>query len=154
HARGIADRTGEAGARRSQGRHDAGRAHRGAGAAARMTIDRGAIERVHSLIAPYIRRTPVVEIDGIDVGQPGPRITLKLELMQRPGSFKTRGAFANLLTRAIPDAGVVAASGGNHGAAVAFAAMTLKIPARIFVPTVSSPAKVARIRSYGADLVV
>src|SRR6185295_16341606 len=70
------------------------------------------------------------------------------------GSFKTRGAFAHLLTRAVPPAGVVAASGGNHGAAVAFAAMTLKVPAKIFVPTVSSPAKIARIRSYGADLVV
>jgi threonine dehydratase len=85
---------------------------------------------------------------------PGHRVTIKLELMQRAGSFKTRGAFTNLLTRDIPAAGVVAASGGNHGAAVAFAAMTLKIPAKIFVPTVSSPAKIARIRSYGADLVV
>jgi threonine dehydratase len=119
-----------------------------------MTIDREAIRRVHSMIAPYIRRTPTIEIDGADVGVPGSRVTLKLELMQRAASFKTRGAFAHLLTRRIPAAGVVAASGGNHGAAVAFAAMTLKVPAKIFVPTVSSRAKVARIRSYGADLVV
>jgi threonine dehydratase len=117
-------------------------------------IDRGRIEHVHAIIQPYIRRTPTVDVDGVDVGVPGHRVTIKLELMQRAGSFKTRGAFANLLTRDIPRAGVVAASGGNHGAAVAFAAMTLKIPAKIFVPTVSSPAKIARIRSYGADLVV
>jgi threonine dehydratase len=117
-------------------------------------IDRAAIERVHGVIAPYIRRTPVVDIDGGDVGLAGHPITIKLELLQRAGSFKTRGAFTNLLTRVVPPAGVVAASGGNHGAAVAFAAMTLNVPAKIFVPTVSSPAKIARIQSYGADLVV
>ena len=117
-------------------------------------IDRAHIERVHAVIEPYVRRTPVVEIDGGDVGAAGSRLTIKLELLQRAGSFKTRGAFAHLLTRALPPAGVVAASGGNHGAAVAFAAMTLKVPAKIFVPTVSSPAKIDRIRSYGADLVV
>ncbi len=74
--------------------------------------------------------------------------------MQHAGSFKTRGAFAHLLTRTIPAAGVVAASGGNHGAAVAYAAKQRGVPARIFVPTVSSPAKIERIRDYGADLVV
>ena len=117
-------------------------------------IDRAQIERVHAVIEPYVRRTPVVEIDGGDVGAAVARLTIKLELLQRAGSFKTRGAFAHLLTRDVPAAGVVAASGGNHGAAVAFAAMTLKVPAKIFVPTVSSPAKIDRIRSYGADLVV
>jgi len=117
-------------------------------------IDRAAIERIHGVIAPYIRRTPVVDIDGADVGLAGHRLTIKLELLQRAGSFKTRGAFTHLLTRDVPPAGVVAASGGNHGAAVAFAAMTLNVPAKIFVPTVSSPAKIARIRSSGADLVV
>jgi threonine dehydratase len=117
-------------------------------------IDRTAIERVHRIIAPYIRRTPVVDIDAADVGLIGEPITFKLELMQRAGSFKTRGAFAHLLTRPVPAAGVVAASGGNHGAAVAYAAMRLNIPAKIFVPTISSPAKIERIRSYGADLVV
>ena len=74
--------------------------------------------------------------------------------MQHAGSFKTRGAFANLLSRAVPEVGVVAASGGNHGAAVAYAAQQRGVPARIFVPTVSSPAKIERIRGYGADLVV
>ena len=117
-------------------------------------IDRAAIERVYGVIAPYIRRTPVVDVDGADVGLAGFRVTFKLELLQRAGSFKTRGAFTNLLTREVPAAGVVAASGGNHGTAVAFAAMTLKTAAKIFVPTISSPAKIARIQSYGADLVV
>src|SRR5256885_3823214 len=118
------------------------------------TIDRADIERVHALIQPHIRRTPVVEVLGADFGLAPPRVILKLELLQRAGSFKPRGAFANLLPRPVPPAGVVAASGGNHGAAVAFAAMQLNVPAKIFVPTISSPAKIERIRAYGADLVV
>jgi threonine dehydratase len=118
------------------------------------TIDRERIERTHSLIRPHIRRTPVMELTGADFGLPAYPLTLKLELFQHAGSFKTRGAFANLLTRPIPAAGVVAASGGNHGAAVAYAAMRLGVAAHIFVPTVSSPAKISRIRAYGADLVV
>ncbi|MGH7420831.1 MAG: threonine/serine dehydratase [Candidatus Rokuibacteriota bacterium] len=117
-------------------------------------VDRAAIERTYGLISPYIRTTPVVEITGGDFGLASFPLTLKLELFQHAGSFKTRGAFTNLLTRAIPAAGVVAASGGNHGAAVAYAARRLGVKARIFVPTVSSPAKIARIRSYHADLVV
>jgi threonine dehydratase len=116
--------------------------------------DRVAIERVHRLIAPYIRRTPVVDVDGSDFGLNPFPVALKLEQLQHAGSFKTRGAFANLLTRPIPPVGVAAASGGNHGAAVAYAAMRLGIEAHIFVPTVSSPAKVARIRSYGATLTI
>jgi threonine dehydratase len=96
----------------------------------------------------------VVETSGADFGLGAFALALKLELFQHAGSFKTRGAFTNLLTRAIPAAGVVAASGGNHGAAVAYAAMRLGVKARIFVPTVSSPAKISRIRDYGADLVV
>jgi threonine dehydratase len=119
-----------------------------------VAVDRSAIERVHTAIAPYIRVTPVVETSGADFGLPAFALTLKLEQLQHAGSFKTRGAFANLLLRDPPGAGVAAASGGNHGAAVAYAAMRLRIPARIFVPTVSSPAKIDRIRSYGADLTV
>src|SRR5207248_2550908 len=80
------------------------------------------------------------------------RAALKLELLQQSGSFKARGAFANLLLREVPAAGVVAASGGNHGAAVALAARKLSVRARIFVPRISEPAKVERIREYGATL--
>ena len=94
----------------------------------------------------------MVGVSGGDFGLGDFPITLKLELLQHSGSFKARGAFANLLLRKIPAAGVVAASGGNHGAAVAYAAMRLGVRAKIFVPTVSSPAKVERIRAYGADL--
>jgi threonine dehydratase len=112
------------------------------------------IAHCEKLIRPYVRRTPVIEIDAADVGLQSSRLCLKLELFQHSGSFKARGAFANLLTRKLPATGVVAASGGNHGAAVAYAAMRLRVPAKIFVPIVSSPAKVARIREYGADLVI
>ncbi len=97
------------------------------------------------LIRPYIRNTPVLDLDGT---------LLKLECLQVAGSFKARGAFANLRTRSVPPAGVVAASGGNHGAAVAHAAATLHIPCRIFVPEISSPAKIERIRATGAELVI
>jgi threonine dehydratase len=112
------------------------------------------IEQCEKLIRPHIRRTPVIEVEGRDFDLPIEALTLKLELLQHSGSFKVRGAFTNLLTRAVPEAGVVAASGGNHGAAVAYAAMRLARPAKIFLPSVSSPAKVARIRDYGADLAV
>ena len=112
------------------------------------------IAQCERMIRPFIRRTPVVEVDGAEFGVPGHTLTLKLELLQHSGSFKARGAFANLLTREVPQAGVVAASGGNHGAAVAYAAMKLGKPAKIFVPSVSSPAKVQRIRDYGADLTI
>jgi threonine dehydratase len=74
--------------------------------------------------------------------------------LQHSGCFKVRGAFTNLLARKIPAAGVVAASGGNHGVAVAYAAMKLKVRATMFVPSVSSAAKVERIHEYGADLVI
>jgi len=117
-------------------------------------VSRSDIERIHPVIAPHIRRTPIVAITGADFGLPPFPLTLKLEHLQHAGSFKTRGAFANLLTRHPPRAGVVAASGGNHGAAVAYAAMRLSLPARIFVPTVSSPAKIDRIRLYGAELTI
>lgn len=117
-------------------------------------VNRAAIAAVHPLIEPHIRRTPTLRIDGADIGLAPGAVTLKLELMQHSGSFKARGAFVNLLTRSVPRAGVVAASGGNHGAAVAYAAMRLGVPAKIFVPTISSPAKIQRIRDYGADLEV
>ena len=118
-----------------------------------MQIDRASIAAVEPLIRPHVRRTPVLEARGADFGL-ACELVFKLELLQHSGSFKARGAFTNLLTREVPAAGVVAASGGNHGAAVAYAAQRLGRPARIYVPTVSSPAKIERIRSYGADLVV
>ncbi len=117
-------------------------------------IDREDIQAAYSIIRPYIRQTPILEIDGSDFGLARFPLTLKLEQLQHAGSFKTRGAFTNLLLREIPEAGVVAASGGNHGAAVAYAARRLGVKAKIFVPTVSSPAKIKRIRDYGAELVV
>src|SRR6202167_1990658 len=137
-------------------------------------ISRDDIRGTYETIRPYIRRTPVIQVDlseldgvsgsygvsgvygssgvyGFSGAEPG--ATLKLEELQCAGSFKARGAFANLLLRDVPAAGVVAASGGNHGVAVAYAAHRLGIPARIFVPTVSSPAKTERIRQL-ADLVI
>src|SRR5271154_525478 len=112
------------------------------------------ISAAERLIRPHIRRTPIIEVDGADFGLPAVSLILKLELLQHAGSFKARGAFVNLLSRKIPAAGVAAASGGNHGAAVAYAAGKLGIPATIFVPSVASKAKVDRIRGYGANLVI
>ncbi len=117
-------------------------------------VTREAIAANAGLIRPYIRRTPVISIGGAELGLAAAELVLKLEQLQHSGSFKARGAFTNLLRRDVPAAGVVAASGGNHGAAVAYAAGVLGVPARIFVPDVSSAAKISRIRSYGADLVV
>jgi threonine dehydratase len=122
--------------------------------AAASSLTRQDVAAVLDRIRAYVRRTPVVSLDLADFGLPPGPLTIKLEHLQHSGSFKARGAFTNLLTRDIPAAGVVAASGGNHGAAVAYAAGVLGVPARIFVPEVSSPAKVSRIRAYGADLVV
>ena len=106
-------------------------------------IDRSAVQRTYRTIRSHVRHTPVLDFAGV---------TLKLEQLQHTGSFKARGATANLMLRDVPAAGVVAASGGNHGAAVAWAARQHGVPATIFVPTVSSPAKVERIRGYGAHL--
>jgi threonine dehydratase len=117
-------------------------------------IDRDRVEATYALIQPYVRQTPVVSVSGADFGLPDVGLTFKLEHLQHSGSFKARGAFTNLLTRQVPPAGVIAASGGNHGVAVAYAAQRLGVKARIFLPSVSSPAKIERIRSYGAELVV
>jgi len=119
---------------------------------AAQAVSQGAIRAAAARIAPHVRRTPVLEVDGADFGAPGARLVFKLEFLQHAGSFKTRGAFNSLLSRTIPEAGVVAASGGNHGAAVAYTAMKRGVPATIFVTTVASRAKVEQIRSYGARL--
>jgi threonine dehydratase len=110
------------------------------------------IAATEPIIRPYIRRTPVIEVNGADFGLPGVTLVFKLELTQQAGSFKARGAYANLLLRPVPPAGVVAASGGNHGAAVAHAAKALNVKARIYVPKISTQAKVDRIRASGAEL--
>jgi threonine dehydratase len=117
-------------------------------------ISRDRIAATEKLIRPHVRRTPVLAVDLADFGVEPHPVDLKLEFLQHSGSFKARGAFANLLSRDVPAAGVVAASGGNHGAAVAFAARQRKVPATIFLPSVTSPAKAARIEAYGARLVV
>src|SRR6267154_6469827 len=117
-----------------------------------LPIDRHQIAAVEKLIRPHIRRTPILELPGADFRLDSISLIFKLEFLQHAGSFKTRGAFTNLLTREVPKAGVVAASGGNHGVAVAFAAGKLRVPAKIFVPTVASAEKIDCIRRSGADL--
>ena len=115
-----------------------------------MAVDRKSIEAAAKRIAPYIRRTPTLELDIDGFGR---AVTLKLELLQHTGSFKARGAFNSLIGLDPSGPGVAAASGGNHGAAVAYAARVLRHHACIFVPEIASPAKVARIASYGAEIV-
>lgn len=110
------------------------------------------IRAAHVRIAPHIRRTPTWNLPA-GFGHDGP-VSLKLEFLQHAGSFKPRGAFNTLLSQPVPSAGVAAASGGNHGAAVAYAAAQLGLKARIFVPEISAPAKIAVIRAHGAEAVV
>jgi threonine dehydratase len=116
-------------------------------------VSRDDIRAADRRIGAYIRRTPVMRLAPGAFGHDGP-ISLKLEFLQHAGSFKPRGAFNTLLSQPLPPAGVAAASGGNHGAAVAYAARQLGLPARIFVPEISSPAKIAVIRSHGAEVVI
>lgn len=122
--------------------------------AATTDITRERIAATEAVIRPYVRRTPLLRADLADFGLPPGPLTFKLEMLQHSGSFKARGAFANLLLRKAPAAGVIAASGGNHGVAVACAAQRLGVPATIFLPDITSPAKVERIRGYGAELVI
>src|SRR5579863_1525035 len=117
-------------------------------------VTRERIVATETAIRCYVRRTPILITDSSDFGLPPGALIFKLEFLQHSGSFKARGAFANLLLRKAPAAGVVAASGGNHGVAVAYAAHRLRVPATIFVPDVASPAKQERIRELGAQLVV
>ena len=114
-------------------------------------ISRETIRTTRNLIAPHIARTPLLEVRLPDIKMP---VTLKLECLQYSGSFKARGAFNSLVNNdRAKSAGVAAASGGNHGAAVAYAAQRLGLKAHIFVPSISSRAKVERIRSYGAEII-
>src|SRR5258707_9690774 len=119
-----------------------------------LPVSREEIRELFPLLAPHVRKTPVVHVNATEFGLGDASLTLKLELLQHTGSFKARGAITNLLTKTVPRAGVVAASGGNHGVAVAFAARKFNVPAKIYVPTVASIAKIDRIRGYGAELVI
>ncbi|TDQ82214.1 L-threonine ammonia-lyase [Dongia mobilis] len=110
-----------------------------------------AIEAAARRLHGHVRRTPVMPLELGACGVPA-ALTFKLELLQHSGSFKARGAFNSLLSQDVSPAGVIAASGGNHGAAVAFAARALGHRAEIFVPALASAAKVARIESFGATV--
>src|SRR5262249_22500162 len=112
-------------------------------------VNRDAITQAAQRIAHYVRRTPVTAIERGEA-----RVVLKLESMQRSGSFKARGAFNSMMSRPVPGRGVIAASGGNHGAAVAYAAHRLGVKAEIFVPTITSPVKLARLHEYAAAVTV
>lgn len=112
-------------------------------------LSAASIDAARHRIAGHVHRTPVLDVDGHRFGC-GPPVSLKLEYLQPPGSFKARGAANNLLAREVPDVGVVAASGGNHGVAVAWAAQRFGHRAHIFVPEIASPAKVERLRAFGA----
>ncbi len=110
-----------------------------------MTIITAAdIDAAEARIRPHIRRTPVLDVSA--------NLQFKLEFLQHGGSFKPRGAYNTVLSQTIPKAGVAAASGGNHGLAVALAARTVGVRATIFVPEIASPAKIAGIRAAGADI--
>jgi len=117
-------------------------------------IGREAIASTYDLIRAHIRRTPVIEVAPDDLGVKARQLVFKLEQLQCTGSFKARGAFASLMLNKLPKAGVAAASGGNHGVAVAYAAKMLGVQAHIFVPEIASAAKIERIRALGAELVV
>ncbi len=119
---------------------------------AKTSLTPAAVRVAHALIAPHLRRTPVLETASPIAG--APPISLKLECLQHSGSFKARGAFHNLLTRSAPPSGCATASGGNHGAAVAYAAQKVGVKARIFVPEIATPAKIAKILAYGAEATI
>lgn len=112
-------------------------------------VDRQDIEAAAARIAGHVVRTPVMDVSGFDLPF---AVEMKLEQVQHTGSFKARGAFNTMLSGEVPDAGLVAASGGNHGAAVAHAARALGHRAAIFVPEMAGPAKIALIERTGADL--
>lgn len=114
-------------------------------------VDRSDIGAAAALIRGTVRRTPVIEPGAGFHEGPG-RIVAKLELLQHTGSFKPRGALHRALTDEVPEAGLIAASGGNHGLAVAWVARHLGVPAEIFVPEVSPPAKVAKLGELGATV--
>ncbi|WP_394829438.1 serine/threonine dehydratase [Pendulispora albinea] len=114
-------------------------------------IDRAHIHQVAETLAPFVRRTPAIALPPGTFGLPC-SLVIKLESLQHAGSFKARGAFAKLLASEVPPAGVAAASGGNHGIAVAHAARVRGVPAEIFVHANTAPAKRARLAALGAKV--
>jgi threonine dehydratase len=114
-------------------------------------VTRSDIESAAAVIDPFIRSTPILTVPGDEIGVDA-TLVLKLEYLQHSGSFKARGATHHVCTQHIADEGLVAASGGNHGAAVAWAARRFGHPAHIFVPTTATPTKIARLREYGAHV--
>ncbi len=118
-----------------------------------VAISRSSIKEAAQRIASYIRVTPILKLEPGAFNAKA-HLTLKLESCQHTGSFKPRGAFNRILSYPVPSAGVIAASGGNHGAAVAYAARQLGYRAEIFVPEISSPIKIERLKHYGAHVTV
>lgn len=113
-------------------------------------MTRAEAEAAAERLGGHVRHTPVIAT-GTGAFGVGEALTLKLELLQHTGSFKPRGAFNRVLTAEVPAAGLIAASGGNHGAAVAYVARSLGLPAEIFVPETTSPVKVERLRRFGVE---
>jgi threonine dehydratase len=107
-------------------------------------ITRSEVDAAARRVAGHVRRTPVAELEGF---------WFKLEFLQHSGSFKARGAFNRILSADLPEAGVLAASGGNHGLAVAHAAASLGVPAEVYVPENAPAFKVARLHALGAKVV-
>ncbi len=117
-----------------------------------LPVSRADVDAAHERIRGYVRRTPILPARFDEAA--GADVLLKLELLQHAGSFKTRGAFNTLLSRDVAAAGVTAASGGNHGIAVALAARRLGYKARIFIPDISPQVKIDAIRAQGAEAIV
>src|ERR1700733_9725306 len=110
------------------------------------------IDAAAQRIAPHVRHTPIMDLTAGDLGLPVP-VTLKLELLQHAGSFKPRGAFNRVLAAGdVPAAGLIAASGGNHGSAVAYVAGALGLTAEVFVPSTSPIIKRRNVERFGAVL--
>lgn len=116
-------------------------------------ISQADIKAAHMRIRPHVRRTPVLDIETGTLCAAGP-VSLKLEQFQHTGSFKVRGAFNTLLSSDLQPGGVVAFSGGNHGAALAYAATKLGVRSTIFAPDFAGPVKIERMRRFGAEVIV
>ena len=119
----------------------------------RMRISRNEIDLAWQRIQSHVRVTPTLQLNSASLPVDA-EIFLKLELMQVTGSFKPRGAFNRILSNSVPEIGVIAASGGNHGLATAYAARQLGHRAEIFVPEICSPVKQQRFRDYGAEVTI